>query len=287
MTNKEIIYKAVRFIEDNLKSKIDVFSVSQEVCYSLYHFIRLFQNITGFSPKSYIQKRRLTEAIDELCNSDKKISEIAYDFQFGSPETFSRAFKKQFNTSPVNIRNGKSIKLLPLVKPLTLDYIFQSGNNNYDLPEIIELSDILLVGISFFESEDSLPGDLSKQWTQFINEQHLINDTYIPERNYQIQYWSDIQELEGMYFFIGAEVKSFLNINPFFVVKTIPAGKYLHFIHKGFSNQVGLTYEYIYNRYLPDTEHRLKKPFNFERYGDKYKGPFNEHSESEIYIPIE
>ncbi len=55
MTNKEVILKSTRFIESNLKNDINVFEVSREVCYSLYHFIRLFQSITGFSPKNYIQ----------------------------------------------------------------------------------------------------------------------------------------------------------------------------------------------------------------------------------------
>ena len=77
MTNKDVILKAVQFIEKNLKSEIDVFRVSNEVCYSLYHFMRLFQSITGYSPKNYIQQRRLTEAVYELRDSDKKIADIA------------------------------------------------------------------------------------------------------------------------------------------------------------------------------------------------------------------
>lgn len=286
MTNKEVIYKAVRFIEDNLKNEIDVFAVSQEVCYSLYHFIRLFQHITGFSPKSYVQKRRLTEAVNELRNTDKKIADIAYDFQFGSPETFSRAFKKQFNTSPIKVRNEATTKNLPIVFPITYDSIFQPEKIKHNPPEILELSEILLVGTSFFASENSYPKDLSKQWAQFMSEQHIIQEKITPERNYQVQYWSENQELDGLYFFIGTEVDKISQINPFFVVKTIPKGKYLRFIHKGFSNSVEHTYKYIYNQYLPDTEYKLNRPFNFELYGDKFKGAFNEQSESEIYIPI-
>lgn len=71
-----------------------------------------------------------------------------------------------------------------------------------------------------------------------------------------------------------------------FVVKTIPAGKYLRFIHKGLANKVAYTYTYIYNQFLPHTGYILNKPFNFEYYGEKYLGPYHENSESEIYIPI-
>ena len=119
-----------------------------------------------------------------------------------------------------------------------------------------------------------------------MNEVGTIKNVIKPERYYQVQYWSDNQDLDGMYFFTGIEVSKLEDINPLFVVKTIPAGKYLRFIHKGLANKVGYTYKYIYNQFLPNTDYVLNKPFNFEFYGEKCLGPYNENSESEIYIPI-
>ena len=82
--NKDIILKSVQYIEENLKEEISVLDMANSVYYSLYHFIRLFQSVSGFSPKTYLQQRRLSEAIKELKNTDKKIIEIAYDYQFNS-----------------------------------------------------------------------------------------------------------------------------------------------------------------------------------------------------------
>ncbi len=287
MTNKEVILKAVTFIEGNLKEEIDVFKVSREVCYSLYHFIRLFQSITGFSPKNYIQQRRLTEAVHELRNTDKKIVDIAYDYQFGSHESFTRAFRKQFQINPSEVRNGYSLTTMSLVNPITEDYIFQSDKVRNQPPEIIELPEKILVGISFFISDDTKITSLSKEWNCFFNEVGTIRNKTIPECYYQVQYWSDNQELGGLYFFTGTEVTEATDVNPLFVVKMIPKGKYLRFIHKGLSNKVGYTYNYIYTQFLPETDYKLTKPFNFEYYGEKYKGPCNEQSESDIYIPVE
>lgn len=287
MTNKDVILKSITYIENNLKTEITVFKVAQEVCYSLYHFIRLFQSITGFSPKNYIQQRRLTDAIVELRNTNKKIADIAYEFQFGSPETFSRAFRKQFNVNPTEIRNGHSLSSLPLVNPITPKYIYQSDKTRCVPPELIELPEKTLVGISFFISDDTAITDLTKEWSRLINEVQKIKNKTVPERYYQVQFWSDNQELGGLFFFTGTEVTEVIDINPLFVVKTIPKGKYLRFIHKGFSNKVGYTYKYIYTQFLPDTDYKLTKPFNFEYYGEKYKGAYNEQSESEIYIPVE
>jgi AraC family transcriptional regulator len=286
MTNKEVILKSIRFIELNLKNDINVFEVSREVCYSLYHFIRLFQSITGFSPKNYIQQRRLSEAAFELRNTNKKITDIGYDYQFGSPEAFSRAFRKQFKINPTEVRKGFSLTTLPLLKPISSDYIYQSDKLRNEPPELIENTEKLLVGTSFFIHNDNEINDLSKEWGLFMNEVHTIKNVIKPERYYQVQYWSENQDIDGMYFFTGIEVSKFEDINPLFVLKTIPDGKYLRFIHKGLANKVGYTYKYIYNQFLPNTDYILNKPFNFEYYGEKCLGPYNENSESEIYIPV-
>ena len=286
MTNKEIILKSINYIEQNLKSEIDGMQVARHVCYSLYHFIRLFQSVTGFSPKSYIQQRRLTEAVNELRNTQKKVSEIAYDYQFGSPEAFTRAFKKQFGINPREIRNEYPISSLLLINCITEESIDRTDNVRDAAPELLSLEERTLVGLSFFLPDDTIITDLSKEWGRLFREVESIPHKIEPWRFYQLQYWSDQQELGGMYFFTGVEVEKIENLNPLFVIKTIPAGNYLRFIHRGLSNKVGYTYHYIYNQFLPETSYVLSKPFNFEYYGDCYKGACNEESESEIYIPI-
>ena len=287
MNNKDIILKSVQYIEKNLKNEICVLDMANSVYYSLYHFIRLFQSVTGFSPKTYLQQRRLSEAMVELKNSNKKIIEIAYDYQFNSHEAFTRAFRKQFGINPSQIKNGVSLTNLPYVNLINDDYIHQSEKTRNTPPEIIELPEKILVGISFFLRDDSKVTDLSKEWSQLKGEIENIKSRLTPERFYQVQYWSENQDLDGLYFFIGIEVRNINEVQPQFVVKIIPKSRYLKFIHKGLANKVGYTYKFIYNQFLPDTNYKLTKPFNFEFYGEKCLGPYNPESESEIFIPIE
>lgn len=287
MTNKEVILKSIKYIEANLKNGIDVFDVSQEVCYSLYHFIRLFQSITGFSPKNYIQQRRLSEAAIELRDTDKKSMDIAFEYQFGSPEAFSRAFRKLFRVNPMEVRKGYSLTKLPLLNAITSEYIYQSDKLRNEDPEVIECPERLLIGVSFFIPDDTEINDLSKEWNRLIKEVHTIKNIIKPERYYQVQYWSENQDLNGMYIFTGVEVSKVEDMNPLLFLKTIPAGRYLRFVHRGLANKVGYTYKFIYNQYLPNTDYKLTRAFNFEHYGENYLGPYNEKSESDIYIPIE
>jgi AraC family transcriptional regulator len=285
MTNREVILKSINFIEDNLKNDIDVLTVSQEVCYSLYHFARLFQHVTGYSPKHYIQQRRLTEALNSLKSSKDKIADIAYEYQYGSPEAFTRAFRSQFNIKPSSVRQGVSLTSLNTVPRINKEYIYQSDSARNIPPELVAIQERSLVGIAFFKTMEELK-DLTPEWMQFMSEVKTIKHQIHPQRLYQLNYWSDKQEINGMYFFLGTEVSKLEDIAPFFVIKTIPAGKYLKFIHKGLANKVGYTYKYIYNQYLPETEYKLTQPFDFEYYGEKCLGPYNENSESEVYIPV-
>ena len=287
MSNRDVVLKAIRFIEANLKNELCVIDCSNHVHYSLYHFIRLFQNITGFSPKSYIQQRRLSESVKELLESQKKVLEIAFDYQFGSNEAYSRAIKKQFGLTPAEIKKGSSLSVFPLLYPITEDYLQNSLQIKSIEPLKVVLESKLLAGISIFVPDTSTGEEISALWQSFFKEATLITSRTIPEKYYQVQFWSDINELSGLYFFVGVEIESSKNIPPQFVMKEIPVSNYLRFVHKGFSNKVGLTYKYIYNQYLPETEYILNKPFNFEYYGEKYQGPFNPESESEIFIPIQ
>jgi AraC family transcriptional regulator len=287
MDNKNTILRSVHYIEENLKEELSVLDIANSIHYSLYHFIRLFQSITGYSPKAYLQQRRLCEALKELRTTNKKIIEIAFDYQFNSHEAFTRAFKKQFGVNPRQIKNGYSHSNLPFVNRITEDYLHQSRKVGNELPEVVELPQKFLTGISFFLGDDSKINDLSKEWGQFMQEVNFLKNRLQPERFYQVQYWSAEQDLGGLYFFIGVEVSEISEVQPQFVVKIIPNARYLRFIHKGLANKVGYTYKYIYNQFLPETDYKLTKPFNFEFYGEKCLGPDNPESESEIYIPIE
>jgi AraC-like DNA-binding protein len=69
------------------------------------HVLRLFKRYLGCPPFQYINKLRLTEATDELIQTDKSITEIALDLGFNDSNYFSRLFRKQLGLSPREYRN--------------------------------------------------------------------------------------------------------------------------------------------------------------------------------------
>ncbi|MCL6588535.1 MAG: helix-turn-helix domain-containing protein [Firmicutes bacterium] len=96
----ERVRKIVNYIEANLHNDISLDGLARQAFFSSCHFHRIFQTITGDSVMEYIRKRRLAKAAVDLRFSDKKIVDIALEYNFNSPETFTRAFKRYYGVSP-------------------------------------------------------------------------------------------------------------------------------------------------------------------------------------------
>lgn len=286
MKNKDFVYEALEVIEDNLKSDINVYSVSQQYGFSLYYFSRIFKGVTGNNLKDYILSRKISEAYLEIMKTDKKIIDIAFDYGFSTHESFSRAFNKIIGENPSDVRKNINPKNINLTAPLTQEKIESIEKYSRQTPEEIILDEILLVGVPFY-FDLTLQNDLSKPWANLISNVKQIKNRIAPEKYYQMQYWFADQEPDFFYFFIAAQVKEIKDIPIQFVAKTIPKQKYLKFLHKGKSNTVGTTYQYIYDSFLPETEYRLPHFYNFEHCGKDFKGPYDDDSITEIYIPVE
>lgn len=110
MENKLQIQNSIDYIEKHLCENIKLDEIARQSYFSEFHFHRLFRKAVGTSVMEYVRKRRLSLAAKELAETGEKITNIAFKYQFNSEESFSRAFKRLYGTSPRNYRNtiGKS-----------------------------------------------------------------------------------------------------------------------------------------------------------------------------------
>lgn len=106
MDYSEQIQASIAYIENNLTERILLENLAKQTFISKYYYHRLFHQFTGETVMSFIRKRRLTKAAKELMESDIKIVDVALKYQFGSQETFSRAFKRMFEASPGEFRRA-------------------------------------------------------------------------------------------------------------------------------------------------------------------------------------
>jgi AraC family transcriptional regulator len=285
MSNIPAMTKAVKFIEDNLKEDIAVADIAAAVSYSLYHFCRMFNRVIHHTPYDYLIRRRLSESARELVETDKKIIEIAFDYQFNSPETYSRAFKRMFGVQPYQWRKQGSIDRRSLMSKLTLEHIEHINKGDYLKPVLEEKDASQVAGLMTLVKDDQEV--IPQLWDTLAQELKGTKDAGKTRYYYGIAFYPKGWQERGYLYMAAVEVKSLDIMGSALVVKTMPPSTYAKFIHKGPYKDLGLTLDYIYQTWLPKSGKRLANSFEIECYGRDFRCPDNEECEREIYIPIE
>ncbi|WP_338541395.1 AraC family transcriptional regulator [Paenibacillus tundrae] len=102
---------AIQYIEDHLLEDMTIEQIAAETNLSLFHFQRTFSLLADVTIAEYIRRRRLTLAAYELLQSDGKIIDLAFKYGYDTPESFSKAFRRQHGFPPSEARRNKiSIK---------------------------------------------------------------------------------------------------------------------------------------------------------------------------------
>lgn len=94
------ISKVKDYIEEHLKEPLRLDQIALEMGYSKYHLNRMFHEKTKQTIHHYIRERRLYEAADQLIDTDKPIVELALEMGYSSQQSFTFAFKKEFDCAP-------------------------------------------------------------------------------------------------------------------------------------------------------------------------------------------
>lgn len=96
----EKLHKVALLIEQNLHDPICIATLTKAIGLNEYKLKKGFKQLYGMSMSSYLQNIRMSKAKVLLQETDKTISEIAYELGFSHSQHFHRAFKKTFDTVP-------------------------------------------------------------------------------------------------------------------------------------------------------------------------------------------
>ena len=77
------------------------------VGFSKFHFARLFKEYTDVSFYEFVRHRRMQAAKVLLLDTDKTITEIAFQTGFNNLTSFTRSFKSATNLTPSDFRLTK------------------------------------------------------------------------------------------------------------------------------------------------------------------------------------
>lgn len=99
------------YIEEHITEKITLRMLAGAAEYSPWHAARIFKEVTGLSPFEYIRAVRLSRAAARLRSEGARVTDVAFDFVFGSHESFTRAFTRHFGMTPQYYKKNS-----PLIK---------------------------------------------------------------------------------------------------------------------------------------------------------------------------
>ncbi|RKN85945.1 AraC family transcriptional regulator [Paenibacillus ginsengarvi] len=108
MDHYETIESALTHIEENLDQPLSLEDVAHTFAISKYYFHRLFSSMMGCSLNQYILSRRLNASISLILNENVSLTDIAYRLNFGTPSSFTRAFKRQYGIAPSSLKANKA-----------------------------------------------------------------------------------------------------------------------------------------------------------------------------------
>jgi AraC family transcriptional regulator len=276
----ESVQKSIDFFEKHLKDDIDINTIAQQSCFSTTHFYRIFQALVGESLKDYIRKRRLSDAAIELCFSEMRLIDIAFEYRFNSQEVFTRAFFKLFGITPGRYRAlKKKITLFEKVNAYQKMIVNLNQGNQVE-PQIILDKKFWVIGLTQIVK----PGDESirRLWDDFDVRKSEINNAVIPNNLLGLcEYMPDITDESEFGYITCVEVDDFSYIPKGMITKVIPPSKYAVFTHKGSIEELKNTYNYIYGAWLPYSGYQLAELDTIELYNFD-----NQNSILDIYIPI-
>lgn len=137
MDQAGIIRDLLVWLESHLDQPLSLDNVALKAGYSKWHLQRMFKDVTGHAIGAYIRARRLSKAAVALRLTSRPILDIALQYRFDSQQTFTRAFKKQFNQTPAWYRRSSEWNSFGIRPPIRLDDNSMPESTFVTLPETV------------------------------------------------------------------------------------------------------------------------------------------------------
>lgn len=98
------VYPAIEYITQHYPEDIAVDTLASLCSMSLSHFRRKFTMVTGMTPLRYLLMMRLRMAGVLLKQTERKVSDIAFEVGYNTLSSFNRHFKENYKISPKDYR---------------------------------------------------------------------------------------------------------------------------------------------------------------------------------------
>lgn len=286
---KEYLRNTIMFIEDNLKSAINMDDISNHVFISKYHLQRLFKHATGMNLFSYVRARKLTSSLHELQHSAMSVLQIALEYGYDYEHTYARAFKSLFGVSPKQFRDDpRELTIIPVL--------------DFELYE--NLDDHLILKPYFVYMPEMTIGAIENTVTheeKYAYKPSLIAKDFVCNHKDKVKNSINSNEYIGYtlrtsgandstMYYSGVRVNDDSDIPDYFTRIAIPKGTYIVFKFVGLFSPFDITWEHLEkiwkyrDEYLIDND---EYEYNQEGYFEFVDGDIcsDDYCELDLYVP--
>lgn len=279
-----VINQIAQYIYDNVEEAISLDLLATQFSVSKYHLNRLFFAQIGMNIGEFIQRRRLELAYELIRSKDMSVIDAALKVGYGSPASFSRAFRNVFGIEPnkVKLKKAPQFALASLVKKPKREVIEA---------KIIELPEQHLNGLygkgfqeqTYFKVAQGLYREIAIHlgFTDGFDftRHHLIGISLeSPWRTEQTE----------SKFFAGVKLDNDIKINQLELdCHILPAGRWARFEHKGAYNTMWQTILSIYANWVEQNNCTLRDCAIVQHYVNDINCVPVEDLLTHIYLPIE
>ncbi|WP_419777035.1 AraC family transcriptional regulator [Malaciobacter marinus] len=265
------IEKALSKIEKSLDENLYIEQLANISGYSPFHFQRLFKEYTGENIGSYIKRLRIEKGAFMLKYQYERISTVAIRTGFNSNTSFTRAFKRYYNISPLEFKGFYKDKFLCDDTP------------TYKIVEV-EPFDVFFIRVfgNYKTSEPLAWKILSNNYTSLINnDPHYVSICYdeptISKKYSKLRY-------EACLLYEEEKHQKFKNR---LLRKTVEGGRYAKFEFEGNLNELDSFFYCIYETFYHLNDFQISLKPTFQVHHNNFNNLLYGRTKTDLFIPLD
>ena len=253
------LQRALDYVEEHITEPVDYAETAKRAYASSFHFQRVFSIICGYTLGDYIRMRRLSLAGSELASDNIKVIDAALKYGYDTPESFSRAFTRFHGVTPMQAKNGATLKSF---SRLSVKLILHGGSTMDYRIENKEAFEVVLRKKRFLKQHEITTQEISNFWGECTADgtisavcKYIPKDNIFDKSVIGISFGAETAT-EDFPYGIGAHYNGDKISEDYLTVETVPAHTYAVFPCVGkMPEAFQRVYKYICTEFFPASEY--------------------------------
>jgi AraC family transcriptional regulator len=293
-TYKERILRVLVHIQDHLGEDLPLETLARVACFSPHHFHRIFGAMVGESVKEHIRRLRLERAAYRLQFGNQRVTDIVFDAGYETHESFTRAFRAMFGTSPSRFRKLQRDRMRA-VGPPGVHYLPEGRLADFNPvqrggpPMNVRITTLTPMKVAFLRHVGPYEDEgLGRTWDRLLfwaGQRGLLGPrTKLLGIDHDNPHVTPPDKLR-----YDACVATDKPVEPEGDVGTqdIPGGEYAVVTHKGPYETLPETYARLYGEWLPQSGREPAEAPGFQHYRTTLRETAPQDLVTDIYVPLQ